>query len=230
MKIIHSYRSFFNTSRLLRGLVINRYHRTHSTITDNCNVLVRSPAPVFQSNALMPSGEFKQISSTDYKGMYWVLFFYPLDFTFVCPTELLSFHEHSKEFESINCKLVACSVDSEYSHLAWTKVPRASGGLGSALSFPILSDITKSISEKFNVLLPSGIALRGLFIMDPKGVIRHSTVNDLPIGRSVDEVLRTVKAIQYFDQNGEVCPANWKPGSQTINPKHSEKYFKSVSQ
>jgi alkyl hydroperoxide reductase subunit AhpC len=187
--------------------------------------MVRSLAPAFQTNALMPSGDIKSISSTDFNNTYWILFFYPLDFTFVCPTELLAFHEQSKKFEDIGCKLVGCSIDSEYSHLAWSKVPRSSGGLGSPLSFPLLADITKSIASNFGVLLPSGIALRGLFIIDPKGVVRHSTINDLPIGRSVDEVLRTVQAIQFVDKNGEVCPANWTPGSATIQPKQAEKYF-----
>lgn len=188
--------------------------------------LVREPAPVFQANALMPTGEFKPISSADYKDTYWALFFYPLDFTFVCPTEILAFHEHSKKFEDIGCKLLGCSIDSEYAHLAWTKVPRSSGGLGSQLSFPLLADVTKSIATKFGVLIPaSGVALRGLFIMDPKGIVRHATINDLPIGRSVDEVLRTVQAIQFADKHGEVCPANWTPGSPTIQPKNAAKYF-----
>ena len=146
--------------------------------------------------------------------------------TFVCPTEIIAFNDRIKEFEELGAQVFGISVDSEHSHLAWTNMPREQGGIG-PLAIPLLSDLDKSISQKFGVLLDNGIALRGLFIMDPTGVVRQSTVNDLPIGRSVDEVLRLMKAIQFFDKNGEVCPANWTPGERTIIPNHKEakKFF-----
>ena len=141
--------------------------------------------------------------------------------TFVCPTEIIAFNDRAKEFEALGAQVYGISVDSEHAHLAWSAVPRTQGGIG-PLTIPLLSDLDKSISKKFGVLLDTGIALRGLFIIDPAGVVRQSTINDLPIGRSVDEVLRLIKAIQFFDKNGEVCPANWVPGSKTIVPKHKE--------
>lgn len=148
--------------------------------------------------------------------------------TFVCPTEITAFNDRLSEFEVLGATVLGISVDSEHTHLAWTRTPRNQGGVG-PLSIPLLSDLDKSISQKFGVLLENGIALRASFIMDPTGVVRQATVNDLPIGRSVDEILRLIKAIQYFDHNGEVCPANWTPGEKTIVPNHKEakKYFES---
>ena len=179
--------------------------------------------------SVQPNGAFKKVQPQDYLGRYWILFFYPLDFTFVCPTEILAFNDHYDTFKQHGAELVGISVDSEHAHLAWMNQSKTQGGLGGHLKFPLISDLTKSISRSYGVLLESGVALRGLFIMDKEGKVRHATINDLPIGRSVEEVLRTLKAIQHFDQHGEVCPANWTPGSPTIipNPKDSKQYFSS---
>ena len=186
---------------------------------------VGKPAPDFAGTALI-KGTFKPIKLSNYKGKFLVLFFYPMDFTFVCPTEIIAFSERSEDFQAIGCELVACSVDSEFSHLAWTKLPRDRGGLG-PMSIPLLSDITKCVSRDYGVLTEDGVALRGLFIIDGKGILRQITINDMPIGRSVDETLRLVKAIQFTDKYGEVCPAGWEPGQDTIvpDPVKSQKYF-----
>ncbi|KAJ1968822.1 peroxiredoxin [Dispira parvispora] len=192
------------------------------------SVKVQQKAPQFEGTAVV-NGEFKTISLDDYKGKYLVLFFYPLDFTFVCPTEIVAFSNRAKEFKDLGCELVACSVDSHFSHLAWLNQPRKEGGLG-GIDFPVLSDITKKISRDYGVLLENdGVALRGLFIIDPKQNVRAVTINDLPIGRSVDETLRVVKAIQFFEKHGEVCPANWEEGAKTIDTNDAGKYFSSVN-
>ncbi|XP_078354855.1 peroxiredoxin-1-like isoform X2 [Oculina patagonica] len=188
---------------------------------------IQKPAPPFSGTAVNTYGEFIDLKLSDYKGKYVVLFFYPLDFTFVCPTEIIAFSDRVKEFRAINCEVIACSVDSQYSHLAWTNVPRKKGGIG-RMEIPLLSDLTKQISKDYGVLLEDqGVALRGLFIIDDKGILRQITVNDLPVGRSVDEVLRLVQAFQFTDQHGEVCPAGWRPGNDTIVPdtKKSGEYF-----
>jgi len=178
---------------------------------------VASPAPDFKCQAVVDGG-FKEVALSDYKGKYVCLFFYPLDWTFVCPTEITAFSDRAADFEAANCQLLACSVDSHFSHLAWTQQSRKEGGLGE-MKIPILADLDKSIAKNYGVLLePVGIALRGLFIIDPAGNVRHITVNDLPIGRSVDETMRTLQAIQFVEENGEVCPANWSPGKATIKP------------
>ncbi|RMC11330.1 hypothetical protein DUI87_11449 [Hirundo rustica rustica] len=175
---------------------------------------VTQHAPHFKGTAVV-NGEFKELSLDDFKGKYLVLFFYPLDFTFVCPTEIVAFSDKAKEFRDVNCEVVAVSVDSHFSHLAWINTPRKSGGLGK-MNIPVLSDLTKQISRDYGVLLEGpGIALRGLFIIDPNGVIKHLSVNDLPVGRSVEETLRLVKAFQFVEAHGEVCPANWTPNSPT---------------
>uniref|UniRef100_A0A0V0J4N3 Thioredoxin peroxidase n=1 Tax=Schistocephalus solidus TaxID=70667 RepID=A0A0V0J4N3_SCHSO len=184
------------------------------------------PAPDFKGTAVV-NGEFKEISLKDYKGKYVILFFYPLDFTFVCPTEILAFSDKAEKFKSKNCELIACSTDSEYSHLAWIKTSRSDGGL-EGLNIPVLSDKSMSISKSYGVLNEtSGVAFRGLFIIDGNGTIRQITVNDLPVGRSVEETLRLLEAFQFTDKYGEVCPANWRPGKKTIKPtvKGSKTYF-----
>jgi peroxiredoxin (alkyl hydroperoxide reductase subunit C) len=190
------------------------------------SVLVQQHAPDFKAQAVMPDGSFKQISLADYKGKYVILFFYPLDFTFVCPTEIIAFSDRNAEFESLGVQLLGCSIDSHFSHLAWRNTPRNQGGLGD-IQYPLVADVTKEIGRSYGVLLPGGISLRGLFLVDKDGVVRHQVVNDLPLGRSVDEALRMVKALQYFEQNGEVCPANWKEGARTIKatPKDSKSFF-----
>nr|XP_009936066.1 PREDICTED: thioredoxin-dependent peroxide reductase, mitochondrial [Opisthocomus hoazin] len=150
--------------------------------------------------------------------------------TFVCPTEIVAFSNKANEFRDVNCEVVAVSVDSHFCHLAWINTPRKSGGLGK-MNIPVLSDLTKQISRDYGVLLEGpGIALRGLFIIDPNGIIKHLSVNDLPVGRSVEETLRLVKAFQYVETHGEVCPANWTPDSPTIkpSPEASKEYFEKV--
>ncbi|KAL7636759.1 UNVERIFIED_CONTAM: hypothetical protein RMT77_012513 [Armadillidium vulgare] len=189
--------------------------------------MISKPAPVWEATAVI-DGEFKNVKLSDYKGKYVVFFFYPLDFTFVCPTEILAFNDRVKEFRALNAEVIACSVDSHFTHLAWTKAPRTEGGLGK-LSIPLVSDITHTIAKDYGVYLEDqGVALRGLFIIDDKGILRQITMNDLPVGRSVDETLRLVQAFQFTDKHGEVCPAGWKPGDATIipTPEESRKYFK----
>jgi alkyl hydroperoxide reductase subunit AhpC len=166
----------------------------------------------------MVRGEFKELALSDFQGRWLVLFFYPLDFTFVCPTELIAFSDRAGEFQKLGAELVAASVDSVYSHLAWWNTPRDKGGIGE-LDIPIIADVKKDLARDYGVLIESeGVALRGLFVIDPEGIVRHVTINDLPIGRSVDEVLRTLQAAQFAAEHGEVCPADWKPGNATIKP------------
>lgn len=187
---------------------------------------VSRKAPAFEGEAVVGK-EFKNIKLSDYKGKYVVLFFYPLDFTFVCPTEITAFSDKAAEFEKINTQIIGCSVDSKFSHLAWINQPRAEGGLGD-INFPLLADITKEISRDYGVLIEeSGVALRGVFVIDPEGILKIQMVNDLGIGRNVDEVLRLVQAVQYTETHGEVCPAGWTPGSDTIVPdvQKSKEYF-----
>jgi peroxiredoxin (alkyl hydroperoxide reductase subunit C) len=181
------------------------------------SVLVAQPAPEFKAQAVMADGSFKEISLSDYKGKYVVLFFYPLDFTFVCPTEIIAFSEAAKAFEDLGVQLLGVSIDSHFSHLAWRNTARNEGGIG-PINYPLVADLDKKISEAYDVLLDAGIALRGLFLIDKEGVVQHQVVNNLPLGRSVDEALRMVKALQFVEAHGEVCPANWQEGARTIKP------------
>ncbi len=181
------------------------------------SVLVTQKAPEFSAQAVMPDGQFKTVSVSDYEGKYVVLFFWPLDFTFVCPTEIIAFSDRAKEFADLGVEILGVSIDSQFTHLAWTQTPRNKGGIGPT-EYPLIADLNKQISRDYDVLLDGGIALRGLFLIDKEGVVRHQVVNDLPLGRSVDEALRMVKALQHFEQNGEVCPANWQEGARSINP------------
>lgn len=190
---------------------------------------IGKPAPDFRATAVI-DGDFREITLKDYKGKYVVLFFYPLDFTFVCPTEIISFSDRVEEFRQINCEILACSTDSHFSHLAWVNTSRKQGGLGK-MNIPLIADKNMDISTKYGVLKEDeGIAFRGLFIIDPRGTLRQITINDLPVGRSVDETLRLVQAFQFTDKHGEVCPANWKPGKKTINPdvSKSKEYFEHI--
>ena len=192
-------------------------------------VLVQKPAPDFKAKAVMPNGSFKDVSISEYtkNEKYVILFFYPMDFTFVCPTEIIAFSEAAEEFEELNVQLLGCSVDSEFTHLAWIDKPRKEGGL-SSLKYPLVSDITKNIAKSYDVLIEeAGVALRGLFLIDRDGIVRHQIVNDLPLGRSVDEALRLVKALQFFEKNGEVCPANWQEGKSGMkaDTKESKAFF-----
>ncbi|KAK7198371.1 peroxidoxin [Novymonas esmeraldas] len=187
---------------------------------------VREPAPQFAGKAVV-DGAIKEISSNDYKGKYIVLFFYPMDFTFVCPTEIIAFSDRQAEFEKLNTQLIAVSCDSVYSHLAWVNTPRKKGGLGE-LRIPLLADKTMEVARDYGVLIEdTGIALRGLFVIDKNGVLRHSTINDLPVGRNVDEALRVVEAFQYADENGDVIPCGWTPGKPTMNPAKAGEFFES---
>jgi alkyl hydroperoxide reductase subunit AhpC len=190
------------------------------------SVLVAQAAPDFKAQAVMPDGSFKSVSLSDYKGKYVLLFFYPLDFTFVCPTEIIAFSDRAADFQKLDVQILGCSIDSHFTHLAWRSTPRNQGGIGK-VEYPLIADLNKDIARSYDVLLPAGIALRGLFLIDKAGVVKHQVVNDLPLGRSVDEALRMVQALQYFEKNGEVCPANWQEGARTIkpDPKNSKEFF-----
>jgi peroxiredoxin 2/4 len=191
---------------------------------------VGTTAPDFTATAVYDQ-EFKEIKLSNYRGQYVVLFFYPLDFTFVCPTEITAFSDRYTAFKSINTEVLGVSVDSQFSHLAWIQTDRKSGGVGD-LEYPLVADLKKEISAAYNVLDPeAGIALRGLFIIDKDGIIQHATINNLAFGRSVDETLRVLKAIQHVQNNpDEVCPAGWQPGDATMNPDpvKSKAYFSSL--
>ncbi|AMV35765.1 putative peroxiredoxin [Pirellula sp. SH-Sr6A] len=181
-------------------------------------VLVTKPAPDFKAQAVMKDGTFSEISLSQYKGKkYVLLFFYPLDFTFVCPTEIIAFSDRVADFNALDVEVIGVSVDSHYSHLAWRNTPRTQGGIGQ-IDYPLVADLNKQIARDYDVLVNDAVALRGLFLIDKNGVVRHQVVNDLPLGRSVDEALRMVKALQFFEKNGEVCPANWQEGKRSIKP------------
>ena len=201
--------------------------RAFSTVySDQVKARISLPAPAFAGMA-WTDNQFKKISLADYSGKYVVLFFYPLDFTFVCPTEICAFNDAASKFSKVGAQLIACSVDSHFTHAEYTKKPRAEGGLG-PMSIPMLSDLTKSISKDYGVLTPDGaISFRGTFIIDKKGILRHTSCNDLPVGRNPEEVLRTVQAFQHVDEHGEVCPANWTPGKKAMDPSHESTKTKS---
>ena len=190
---------------------------------------VQKEAPDFTATAVV-NEEFKQVKLSDFRGKYVVLFFYPLDFTFVCPTEIVAFSDRIAEFEKRDCQVLGCSIDSQFSHLAWIQTPRATGGLG-GLKYPLVADLTKKIAADYGVLLDGGIALRGTFIIDQKGIVRAATVHDLPLGRSIDEAIRVLDALQHFEKHGEVCPAGWTKGAATIKPgvKESKEYFEKAA-
>jgi peroxiredoxin (alkyl hydroperoxide reductase subunit C) len=200
-----------------------------SNSTEAC-LRVGQSAPDFTATAVIDQ-EFKEIKLSHYRGKYVVLFFYPLDFTFVCPTEITAFSDRYEEFKTLNTEVLGVSVDSVFSHLAWIQTDRKEGGVGD-LNYPLVADIKKEISAAYNVLVPEeGIALRGLFIIDKDGIIQHATINNLAFGRSVDETLRTLQALQYVQSHpDEVCPAGWKPGDLTMTPDpvKSKEYFAAV--
>jgi peroxiredoxin (alkyl hydroperoxide reductase subunit C) len=187
--------------------------------------LVQKDAPDFKADAVVGKA-FKEIQLADYKGKWVALFFYPLDFTFVCPTEITAFSDHHDDFKKLNCEILGCSVDSKFSHLAWINTPRKEGGLGD-VKYPLLSDITKNIARAYGVLVNEAVALRGLFLINPKGKVAYSVVHDLGVGRSVEETLRVLKAFQQVEKTGEVCPANWHEGKKTMkaDPVKSKEYF-----
>ena len=179
--------------------------------------LVTKQAPDFCAKAVMGDNSIKDLKLSDYKGKYVVLFFYPLDFTFVCPTEIIAFDKKLDEFKKRNVEVIGVSVDSEYSHFAWKNTPVDKGGIGQ-IQYPLVADITKNISRSYGVLFEESVALRGLFLIDKDGIIRHCVINDLPLGRSVDEAIRMIDALQHFEKYGEVCPANWHEGEEAMKP------------
>ena len=181
------------------------------------SAFVSAPAPDFSADAYV-NGEFRRVSLADYKGKKVVLFFYPLDFTFVCPTEILAFADRIEDFKKRNTEVIGASVDSKFSHANWAQVDRKEGGI-KGTTFPLLSDLNKQIAADYGVLIPgAGIALRGLFIINKDGVLKHATINHLDLGRNIDEVLRLLDAVDFSEEHGEVCPANWKKGEQAMKP------------
>ena len=191
-------------------------------------VLVGKQAPDFTATAVQENQIIENFKLSDLKGQYVVLFFYPLDFTFVCPTELHAFSEQLAAFEKRNTKVIGVSIDSHFSHLAWLNTPKSKGGI-QGVSYPIVSDLNKTISRDYDVLVDgAGIAYRGLFLLDKDHVVRHQVVNDLPLGRNVSETLRMVDALQFTEKHGEVCPANWNQGDKSMKPDQDglEEFFK----
>ena len=195
----------------------------------------RDFAPNFTEVNSVTGKEFTKSSLSDYKGKYLVVLFYPFDFTYVCPTELIAFSEAIGEFHDVNAEVIGVSTDSHFTHLAWVNTPRSEGGLGQ-INYPLLADISKDMSRNYGVLVDNpedgmyGAALRGLFIVDESSKLRSMQINDDAVGRSVDETLRLIKGFQFADEHGEVCPANWKPGDKTIIPNQTDKnkFFKAA--
>lgn len=178
--------------------------------------LVTQEAPDFIAEAVMPDNSFAEIKLSSYRGKYVILLFYPLDFTFVCPSEILAFNKRIGDFKSKNCEVVGISVDSKFTHLAWKNTPVDNGGIGN-VQFPLVQDLNKEIARSYGILLNESVALRGLFLIDPNGKVRHAVINDLPLGRSVTEALRMVDALQFVETHGgEVCPANWQEGDEAM--------------
>jgi peroxiredoxin (alkyl hydroperoxide reductase subunit C) len=182
-------------------------------------VLVGKHAPDFTAKAVMPDNKIEDAFNLHHyiKGSNAILFFYPLDFTFVCPSEILAFNKKLAEFTKRNTKVISVSIDSHFTHLAYKNTPTTSGGIGQ-IEFPMVADLKKSIAADYDVLWDESIALRGTFLIDKKGMVRHQTVNDLPLGRNVDEMLRMVDALDHHEQHGEVCPANWTPSKRAMKP------------
>lgn len=182
------------------------------------STLVTKAAPDFTACAVMGNNSFEEaFALSSFRNKYVVLFFYPLDFTFVCPSEIIAFDHRYDEFVERNCQVIGCSVDSQFTHLAWKNTPPDKGGIGQ-VRFPLVADISKKIARDYGVLADESVALRGLFLIDKEGVVRHALINDLPLGRSVDEALRMVDALQFFEAHGEVCPANWRKGEEAMKP------------
>ena len=178
------------------------------------SVLVTKEAPDFTATAVMPDNSFNEsFKLSDYRGKYVVLFFYPLDFTFVCPSELIAFDHRNGEFEKRGVQVIGCSVDSHFSHVAWRQTAVKNGGIG-PVKYPLVADLTKDIARDYDVLVDNAVALRGSFLIDKDGIVRHQVINDLPLGRNIDEMLRMVDALQFTEEHGEVCPAGWKEGDK----------------
>ncbi|ADE15771.1 alkyl hydroperoxide reductase/ Thiol specific antioxidant/ Mal allergen [Nitrosococcus halophilus Nc 4] len=182
------------------------------------SVLVTQVAPDFTAPTVMPDGTIQEnFRLSDLRGKYVVLFFYPLDFTFVCPSEILAHNNRLKEFKEHNVEIVGVSIDSQYSHYAWRNTPVANGGIG-AIGFPLVADLNHDITRAYGVEHPDGVALRASFLIDKNGVVQHQVVNNLPLGRAVEEMLRMVDALQFTEEHGEVCPAGWRKGEEAIRP------------
>jgi peroxiredoxin (alkyl hydroperoxide reductase subunit C) len=179
--------------------------------------LVTKEAPDFTAKAVMPDNSFEDIKLSDYRGKHVILFFYPLDFTFVCPSEIIAFDKALDHFKERGCEVIGVSVDSEFTHFAWKNTPVDHGGIGN-IQYPLVADLNKKISRDYGILFDESVALRGLFLIDREGIIRHETVNDLPLGRNIDEALRMVDALKFHEMNGDVCPANWKEGEEAMKP------------
>lgn len=180
--------------------------------------LVTQPAPDFKAQVVTAENEIIETSFSDLRqGKYAILFFYPLDFTFVCPSEIIAFDEKIEEFKKRNCVVIGVSVDSQFTHLAWKETPRQKGGIGK-VRYPLVADLTKDIARQYGVLHDNSVALRGLFLVDREGKVRHALINDLPLGRNIDEALRVLDALQFHETHGEVCPANWKDGAEGMKP------------
>jgi peroxiredoxin (alkyl hydroperoxide reductase subunit C) len=182
-------------------------------------MLVTNPAPDFTAAAVLADGsiveDFKLSENYGEKGT--VVFFYPLDFTFVCPSEIIAFSHRYNEFQERGVNVIGVSVDSQFSHFAWRETPVEKGGIG-RINFPLVADLTKNIARDYDVLLNDAVALRGSFLIDDKGIVRHAVINDLPLGRNVDEMLRMIDAQQFTDEHGEVCPAGWQKGDEAMKP------------
>ena len=181
------------------------------------STLVTEQAPDFTAQAVMPNNEFGEFTLSKLRGKYVVLFFYPLDFTFVCPSEIIAFDKALPKFTEKNAEVIGVSVDSHFTHLAWKNTPRQKGGIGN-VQYPLVADITKEIARSYGVLFNESLALRGLFLIDKEGLVRHALINDLPLGRNVDEALRMLEALQFTEKHGEVCPANWRQGEEAMKP------------
>jgi len=182
------------------------------------SVLVTKKAPDFTAAAVLPDNTIKEnFKLSDLKGKYVVLFFYPLDFTFVCPTEIIAHDKRIGEFKKRDVEVVCVSIDSQFSHFSWRNTPVKKGGIGS-IGYPMVADVKHEITQAYGIEHPAGIALRASFLIDKDGVVRHQVVNDLPLGRNVDEMLRIVDALQFHEQHGEVCPAGWQKGEDGMKP------------
>ena len=179
--------------------------------------LVTKEAPDFTAKAVMGDNSFEELTLSSFRGKYVVLFFYPLDFTFVCPSEIIAFDKALDRFKEKGAEVIGVSVDSEFTHWAWKNTPVDNGGIGN-IRYPLVADLKKTIARDYGVLLDDSVALRGLFLIDKEGVVRHAVINDLPLGRSVDEAVRMVDALQFTEKHGEVCPANWKDGDDAMTP------------
>ena len=179
------------------------------------SVLVTKPAPDFNSEAVMPDGSFTRLTLSQFRGKYVVLFFYPLDFTFVCPTEIIAFDHRVPDFEARGVQVLGCSVDSKFSHWAWRQTKVKEGGIG-PVRFPLLADLSKSIGRDYDVLFDGEKCLRASFLIDKDGVVQHQVVNNLPLGRNIDEMLRMIDALKYTEEHGEVCPAGWEQGDAAM--------------